>query len=100
MKTYNVHASRLRVFIHYQPTYYHFHVHFTHVEYDAPGCIVGRAHLLQEVIDNIENFDSDYYAKRTLQFNISEKNKLFNHLKTAGIVSEVNDEDKIDQIPE
>ena len=96
MKTYNVHPSQLRVFIHYQPTYYHFHVHFTHVEYDAPGCVVGRAHLLQEVIDNIENFDSDYYAKRTLQFNISEKTKLFTRLKTAGMVSEVN-VDKIDQ---
>jgi m7GpppX diphosphatase len=59
------------------------------VEYDAPGSVVGRAHLLQDIIDNIENFDSNYYAKKTLQFNISEKNKLFSCLKTAGIVSEI-----------
>ncbi|CAB3992359.1 m7 diphosphatase [Paramuricea clavata] len=89
LKTYNVHPSQLRVFVHYQPSYYHFHVHFTHVEYDAPGSVVGRAHLLQDIIDNIENFDSNYYAKKTLQFNISEKNKLFSRLKTAGIVSEI-----------
>ena len=74
-------------------------MHFTNVEYDAPGCVVGRAHLLQEVIDNIENIDSDYYAKRTFQFNISEKNKLFTRLKNAGIVSEVN-VDKVDQLPQ
>ena len=90
MKTYHVHPSQLRVFVHYQPTYYHFHVHFTHVEYDAPGCIVGRAHLLQDIIENIENFDSNYYAKRTLHFHISEQNKLFSCFKNEGIVSEIN----------
>ena len=91
VKTYNVNPSQLRVFVHYQPTYYHFHVHFTHVEYDAPGSVVGRAHLLQDVIDNIENFDRNYYAKKTLQFNIREKNKLFTRLKTIGIVSNIDD---------
>lgn len=25
-------VSSLRVYVHYQPTYYHFHVHFTHVK--------------------------------------------------------------------
>lgn len=25
-------ASSLRVYVHYQPTYYHFHVHFSHVK--------------------------------------------------------------------
>jgi m7GpppX diphosphatase len=59
------------------------------VEYDAPGSVIGRAHLLQDIIDNIENFDSNFYAKKTLQFNLSEKNKLFSRFKTAGIVSEV-----------
>ena len=73
-------------------------MHFTHVEYDAPGCVVGRAHLLQDIIDNIEHFDSNYYQKRTLQFNISEKNKLFSHLKVAGIVSEINVNTKDKQV--
>ena len=92
MKTYKVNPSQLRVFVHYQPTYYHFHVHFTHVEYDAPGSVIGRAHLLQDIIDNIENFDGNYYAKRTLEFTIRDKNKLFTLLKTIGIVSDINDD--------
>lgn len=25
-------SSSLRVYVHYQPTYYHFHVHFSHVK--------------------------------------------------------------------
>ncbi|XP_028416548.1 m7GpppX diphosphatase-like [Dendronephthya gigantea] len=90
LKTYNVYPSQLRVFVHYQPTYYHFHVHFTHVEYEAPGSVAGRAHLLQDIIDNIENIDSNYYAKRTLHFQISGNNSLFSCLKAAGVVNEID----------
>ncbi|XP_068180975.1 m7GpppX diphosphatase-like isoform X2 [Antennarius striatus] len=43
---YNLPANKLRAFIHYQPSYYHLHVHFTKLDYDAPGCGVERAHLL------------------------------------------------------
>lgn len=64
-------------------------MHFTHVEYEAPGSVIGRAHLLQDVIDNIENFDGNYYAKRTLHFQISENNSLFSSLKAAGVVNEI-----------
>lgn len=68
-------------------------MHFTHVKHDAPGIVVGRAHLLQDIIDNIENFDSHYYAKKTLRYIISDKNLLFSYLKTAGIVGEITGKD-------
>eukprot|EP01104_Vermistella_antarctica_P006849 TRINITY_DN1754_c0_g1_i12.p1 TRINITY_DN1754_c0_g1~~TRINITY_DN1754_c0_g1_i12.p1 ORF type:complete len:316 (-),score=65.22 TRINITY_DN1754_c0_g1_i12:605-1552(-) len=39
----------LRVFVHYLPSYYHFHVHFTHANRVTPssGMLVGRAVLLE-----------------------------------------------------
>ena len=51
----------LRVFVHYQPQFYHLHVHFTRLHSDL-GCQVERAHLLHDVIANLEA-DGDYYAK-------------------------------------
>ena len=69
--------------MHYQPSYYHFHVHFTHLRYDAPGCGTGRAHLLQDVIDNIENIDSDYYFKKTLASVYKANDKLYKRFQSV-----------------
>ncbi|KAJ7380952.1 hypothetical protein OS493_004542 [Desmophyllum pertusum] len=80
---YGVVSDQLRIYIHYQPSYYHFHVHFTHLKYDAPGCGIGKAHLLQDVIDNIENIDSHYYSKRTLSCLFKENDKLFKRFQSA-----------------
>ena len=38
-KTYNVPSSQLRIFLHYQPSYYHLHVHFTYLMDEPPGTI-------------------------------------------------------------
>ena len=64
---YGVQGEELRCYVHYQPSYYHFHVHFTHLRYCAPRVYVGQSHLLEEIIDNIE-IDSEYYSKRTLSY--------------------------------
>ena len=51
MDKYGVREDELRVYIHYQPSYYHLHVHFLHVKYDAgAGMAAGKAHLLNDVI--------------------------------------------------
>ena len=69
---YGVLACQVRAFIHYQPTYYHLHVHFTHVCYEsALGTTPERAHLLEDVIDNIER-EGDYYCKCNLAFGAKE----------------------------
>lgn len=68
--------SQLRLFIHYQPSYYHFHVHITAVAFsDAPGVVSGQAHLLDTVINNIELYP-DYYQKATIPFVIGENHQL------------------------
>ncbi|ELT96554.1 hypothetical protein CAPTEDRAFT_162417 [Capitella teleta] len=80
---YHVPASKLRVYLHYQPSYYHLHVHFTHLRFNAPGSGVDRAHLLSDVIDNIELMP-DYYQRKTLSFSSKENEKLSVAFSEAG----------------
>ncbi|KAG9263126.1 m7GpppX diphosphatase [Astyanax mexicanus] len=82
-KQYGVPPSKLRVYLHYQPSYYHLHVHFTSLEYDAPGSGVERAHLLSDVIQNLQA-DSQYYSSRTITFPLCADNALLLRFKEAG----------------
>ena len=69
-------SSQLRVYFHYQPSYYHLHVHFTHLRYDAPGSSVERAHLLSDVIDNLTR-QADFYRSKTLTFPVKQNEGLY-----------------------
>ncbi|KAM0748509.1 scavenger mRNA decapping enzyme [Meredithblackwellia eburnea MCA 4105] len=74
---YGVEADELRMFVHYQPTYYHFHIHITHVSYVGfQGVTVGQSHLLDDIIDNLE-LDGNYYAKRTLTYALGTERGLY-----------------------
>ncbi|XP_054648230.1 m7GpppX diphosphatase [Dunckerocampus dactyliophorus] len=83
LKRYSLPASKLRVYLHYQPSYYHLHVHFTKLGYDAPGCGVERAHLLADVIQNLQA-DPNYYKTRTLYFPLRADDGLLSQFKEAG----------------
>ncbi|XP_077161602.1 m7GpppX diphosphatase [Paroedura picta] len=85
VKRFGVAGAQLRVYLHYQPSYYHLHVHFTALSYDAPGSSVERAHLLSDVIDNLE-LDSSYYRKRTLTFALRADEPLLKKFQEAGRV--------------
>ncbi|KAF8934807.1 HIT-like domain-containing protein [Dissophora ornata] len=61
-------SDEVRMFVHYHPSYYHFHVHITYVTAHVSGSTVGQSHLLDTIIDNIENIDPDYYSKASLRF--------------------------------
>ncbi|EME41074.1 hypothetical protein DOTSEDRAFT_74567 [Dothistroma septosporum NZE10] len=51
-----VEEDMLKFYVHYQPTYYHFHVHVVHVNLDATGTqAVGKALGLDHVISQLEN---------------------------------------------
>jgi len=82
----SVGPDELRLFVHYQPTYYHFHVHITHIRQDSiPGGIaIGKAHLLDTIIDNIENIAGDYYQRAMLPYVIGENEPLFELLNQNG----------------
>lgn len=71
--------SRLKVHFHYQPTYYHLHIHFRHIgsESDAPYV------FLQSAISNIK-LAGDYYQRATLQFITKEGHPLYEKYVKAG----------------
>ncbi|KAJ8705984.1 hypothetical protein PYW07_010761 [Mythimna separata] len=85
---YKVPASQLRVYLHYQPSFYHLHVHFTYLRHEAPGIYAEKSHLLDTVIDNIEMI-GDYYQRATLPFTIREMDNIFNIYETNGHVHRI-----------
>eukprot|EP01043_Picozoa_sp_COSAG02_P008293 COSAG02_NODE_263_length_26627_cov_47.198168_2_plen_607_part_00 len=80
-KVYGVDHDQLRVFMHYHPQFYHLHVHFTRSHVN-PGCEAERAHLLTDVIQNLES-DGDYYAKRSVTIRLREDDALYKALSSA-----------------
>lgn len=73
---YGIGASELRIYLHYQPTFYHLHMHFAYLRHDPPGINCEKAHLLSTVISNIELL-SDYYQRVTLSYALKESDKLY-----------------------
>lgn len=72
---YGLNERELRLFIHYQPQFYHLHVHISHVKNPMASALSDRAHQLEHVIDNIQLL-GDYYARATLSFCLSEASAL------------------------
>ncbi|XP_065220430.1 m7GpppX diphosphatase [Planococcus citri] len=86
---YGLTRSRLRIFFHYPPSFYHLHVHFTYIDFEAPGINFERAHSLVSVLENIRT-KGDYYQRTTLLFPIRESENLFVKYKEEGLLSPVN----------
>jgi len=85
---YGLEESQIRAYLHYQPSYYHLHVHFTNVEYSAPGINTEKSHLLTSVINNIER-SGNYYKNANLTFLTREKDKLYLKYKEFGYFDKV-----------
>ncbi|XP_035896874.1 m7GpppX diphosphatase-like isoform X2 [Anopheles stephensi] len=81
---YGIGASQLRIYLHYQPTFYHLHMHFTYLQYDPPGTGCEKAHLLSTVINNIE-LVGDYYQRATLSYTLKETDKLYAKFLAAAV---------------
>ncbi|XP_053620792.1 m7GpppX diphosphatase [Plodia interpunctella] len=88
LEKYNLPDSQLRIYFHYQPSFYHLHIHFTYLRHEAPGIYVEKAHLLSTVINNIEMM-SDYYQKASLPFTIRQMDNIFNVYETNGYIQKV-----------
>lgn len=79
---YGIDSDHLRIYVHYQPSFYHLHVHFTYLKHDPPGIHCEKSHLLTTIIENLE-LVPDYYQKVTLSCVLSETDKLYAKLKAA-----------------
>ena len=66
--------SRLRVFVHYWPQYFHFHIHFTTLSIHF-GCNIEKAHLLEDIIDNVK-MNANYYQQCGITAFIGKRSKL------------------------
>jgi len=88
---YGVRASQLRIYVHYQPSYYHFHVHFTHLSFEAPGSTVLKAHLLADIIDNIRR-EGNFYETRTMHFLCKLTDPIYARFRDAGRLATVGTE--------
>lgn len=76
---YGVNQDQLRVFVHYHPSYYHFHIHVVNVKHPGlgNGIAVGKAILLDDIIENIA-VASDFYQKRNIGYILGESHGLWN----------------------
>ncbi|KAG5677637.1 hypothetical protein PVAND_007378 [Polypedilum vanderplanki] len=79
---YGLDSTQVRAYFHYQPSYYHLHVHFNYLNYDSPGIYCDKAHLLDTVINNIKLM-SNYYEKATLNFVVRKNDKLYSLFSDA-----------------
>ncbi|KAG8744934.1 hypothetical protein FRC10_009169 [Ceratobasidium sp. 414] len=80
---YGLTAGNLRFFIHYQPSYYHFHVHIVTLELSGQSnANVGMAHLLDDVISLLElesdglPDDQGIFARIDMTYNIGTQHGL------------------------
>ncbi|KAI0674140.1 scavenger mRNA decapping enzyme [Trametes maxima] len=77
----------LRMFIHYQPSYYHFHVHVVNANYQGlPGMSAGQAHLLDDIISLIEcdpDESPSILQRMTLTYTLGEQHGLYEPMKAA-----------------
>ncbi|EDW66976.1 m7GpppX diphosphatase [Drosophila virilis] len=72
---YGLNPTQLRMYFHYQPSFYHLHVHINPIRNDAPGIWCEKSHMLDTVINNLE-LVPDYYQRASLPFVLYEGNKL------------------------
>ncbi|EIN09161.1 scavenger mRNA decapping enzyme [Punctularia strigosozonata HHB-11173 SS5] len=82
----------LRFFIHYQPSYYHFHVHIVNANYVGTiGSTVGQAHLLDDVIALLELDPEEgpsIMERMTFTYGLGDQHGLFVAMKAAQVDSE------------
>lgn len=84
MEKWGVGHDSLRLFIHYQPSYYHLHVHAVALEMEGwKGMSVAHAHLLDDVISLLETEAEGVFERMTLTYAITELHPLWDSLRRA-----------------
>lgn len=80
----DVDGDELKFYVHYQPTYYHFHVHIVHVSLEPSATqAVGKAMGLREVINWLESMQGGEVAGMDnveLTYTLGEESELWNEI--------------------
>ena len=76
--------DQLKLYVHYQPTYYHFHVHMVHVALEAGATqATGKAIGLESIIAQLETMEGDAEAgmdKVDLHYTVGEASELWTEI--------------------
>jgi m7GpppX diphosphatase len=85
VKTYpDLEADQLKLYVHYQPTYYHFHIHIVHVQLEAGATqATGKAIGLESIISQLETMAGDAEAGMdtvALNYTIGEASELWTEI--------------------
>lgn len=75
---YGLAPDQLRFFVHYQPSYYHLHIHIVNIGHPGlgDGLNAGKAILLEDILENLR-LDAAYYQKRTMCYQLGENHPLW-----------------------
>ncbi|EJD05719.1 scavenger mRNA decapping enzyme [Fomitiporia mediterranea MF3/22] len=77
----------LRFFVHYQPSYYHFHVHIVNSNYvGLTGMSAGQAHLLEDLISLLELSDPDgptLLQRMTFTYGLGNQHGLYEKMQAV-----------------
>lgn len=68
--------NQLQAFVHYYPSYFHFHVHYVDLNLDNYSNKLNKAFCLFDIIQNIK-LKSDYYQTATLNVSIDQSNPIY-----------------------
>lgn len=74
-----VHADELRIFVHYQPSYYYFHIHIVNLKHPGleDNMTAGKAILLTDIIDSLNFLGPNGFLDKTITYVIGENHDLW-----------------------
>jgi len=78
----DIESDQLKLYIHYQPTYYHFHIHIVHVGLEAGATqAVGKALGLDNIIAQLEEMvEGKGMRDVSLTYHLGEANELWTEI--------------------
>ncbi|ODQ67052.1 HIT-like protein [Nadsonia fulvescens var. elongata DSM 6958] len=76
---YSMDRDQFRLFVHYQPSYYHFHIHAVNVHHNGlgNGISVGKAILLDDIIAQLDYLPDNGFEAITLNYVLGEQHGLW-----------------------
>ncbi|KAG8823718.1 hypothetical protein FRC17_009247 [Serendipita sp. 399] len=93
VKRWGIEQGGLRLYVHYQPSYYHFHVHIVQVNYIGfSGTSIGQAHLLDDVISLLEVDGAQspsIFERMTLTYTLGQLHGLYDSMTHASAQEEL-----------
>ncbi|CCD26790.1 5'-(N(7)-methyl 5'-triphosphoguanosine)-(mRNA) diphosphatase NDAI_0I02210 [Naumovozyma dairenensis CBS 421] len=95
---YAINPDELRIFVHYQPSYYHFHIHVVNIKHPGlgNGIAAGKAILLDDIIESLNYLGPEGFMKKTMTYVLGENHDLWKR----GLEEELSKQLKNDGIPE